>query len=270
MTIPGSLSQPVSSAKAPYVFRLEQDIADTVAAPLYKPGGVSLSLASGDTATLKFATHKAGGSGIKTINSSSLDASAETATFAFTATHVADPALYLGRITIKSSAGTAKSRVPVFVEVAPDILADNTDWPVTIDAVREKVMDRAAADNRVLDATEWEDGDIANALFAACDHWNEVAYPRLPMYTPTDCIYREQLMLAATGRCYLDKAQNLQRNRLPALGEGMKVDDYEHRIALYVDEGKRLWEMWQAFVMRTLRESQYSQWVGDSRNLYYS
>jgi len=268
MSIPGSLSQAVSTAKAPYVFRLKQSVAEAVTAPLYKQGGAAPSLDTGYTATLAWATHRES-SDRTTLDSTSLTVADEEAVFTFTTTHTADPKLCIGRIDIKNASGTTVDRLPCYLEVEPDLLDTNDSFPVTIDNVRARLQDRAAADNRVLDAFEFEDGEIAEAIMGAVDLWNEIAYPGLPMYTATTFLYREQLILAAVGRVYLNKAANLQRNRLPALGEGMKVDDVEHRVALYQQEGTRLWEEWKAYIVARIKQVRYAEWVGDSRSEYY-
>lgn len=268
MSIPGSLSQAVSADRAPYVFRLQQAVAETVAAPLRRVGGDTPSLAAGYTATLAMATHR-GGSDRVDLDSTSLSVDDGTATFSFTTTHTAEPSLMVGRIAIKNSSGTTLERVPCFVEVEPDILSTNDNYPVTLDSLRSRLMDRAAGDNRVLDDYEFEDGEIAAALMTTVDHWNEVANPGLPMYTATTFPYREKLKDGAMGRLYLDKANGLQRNRLPALGEGMQVDDVEHRVKLYLEAGSQLWRQWQEFVTAKIKQERYADWIGDTRSVYF-
>jgi hypothetical protein len=268
MSVPGSLAQAVSYARAPYVFRLRQGIAETIVAPLRRQGGASPALASNYGAELAMVSHQ-GASGRVVLAAASVDSAAATATFVFSATHVASPALLLARINIENATGTAVDRLPCFVEVAPDFLEDNSDFPVTIDAVRDDLQDRSAADNRVLDATEFEDGEIASALFKAVDHWNEVAYPGLPMYTATSFPFREQLRRAAKGRAMLDRGGNLQRNRVPSMGEGLQVDDVQHRIELYMKEGQALWDEFRAFVTAKIQMHRYAQFLGDTPSRYY-
>jgi len=269
MSVPGQLTWSPRSNLAPYVFRLQQSIGcDVSSVPINTLDGSSYTLVSGDVISLILSETKASSpyySGVSTA----IDVSGNTATFTFTSGELLEPGHYIGKMTIHRSGTTPVKRISCYAEIEPDLLSTNDVDPLTIDEVRNSIMDRGSLDNRLLDTTEFEDGDIVRAMFTVIGFWNENVYPDQPAYSVISFPYREHLLTGILGKMYMDKGQQLMRNIIPIAAEGLQADDSSNRAKFYLDKGKALWDEWMSWCVAEIKRDGMASWIGDSRSRHF-
>lgn len=117
-------------------------------------------------------------------------------------------------------------------------LMDNLG-PPTINEIRMTLMDSSAAENVLLDAVEFSDEQVLDAIKAPVETWNETP-PPIEVYTTRNFPYRRQWKEGIIARLLMTAAHNYRRNRLSHQAGGVTVDD-KNKEREYLADGSRLW-----------------------------
>lgn len=96
----------------------------------------------------------------------------------------------------------------------------------TIAEIRNRLRDSAPEDNYLLHMTEWDLGEVAEAIVRAVDLWNN-SLPILPIATFTTSTFPKPsaLMDGVVAYLYQAAAHNYRRNHLAYAAAGVSIDD---------------------------------------------
>jgi len=95
--------------------------------------------------------------------------------------------------------------------------------------VRFFLMDRIADDNFLLEAVEFTDEEVNNAMVLAVDKYN-ATLPLVNTYTSDNFPYRYEMLLGASAILLKIKAINMMRNNLNyQTSDGVAINDLEKR-----------------------------------------
>lgn len=121
---------------------------------------------------------------------------------------------------------------------------------LTIQEVRMALIDTCAADNHLLNATEFSNSDIVEAIISPLRLWNETA-PFIDFVADSRTFpFRENWRNATIALLLRRMATNYMRNRLPSSGGGLSVDD-KNKYAPYLQLSQMMFDEWRQFVIST-------------------
>lgn len=118
--------------------------------------------------------------------------------------------------------------------------------PPTLQEIRMRLMDSAAAENLLLDDLEFSSEQIALALTEPVRLWNETP-PPIETFTTRDFPFRGAWISGVMAQLHLMAATNYRRNRLRHQAAGVAVDDLGKEPE-YLAEGRRLWDEYRAWL----------------------
>lgn len=161
-----------------------------------------------------------------------------------------EPGMYLANLMIHKPSGdeTPDPLLHVtryYVSVEP---SGNYNGVVTIPEIRFHLTDTCAQQNELLDAFEYSDGDIINAIHSCVDYFNGCLGGRGAKYTPANFPPDGRYFLKQGVASYLlrSRAVLLARNTLPYNAGGVSIDD-QNKSKIYLDMASMFnqdWVMW--------------------------
>lgn len=118
--------------------------------------------------------------------------------------------------------------------------------PPTLQEIRMALADSSSAENLLLDAPEFGDDQIAQAIIRPLQYWNE-AKPPIPPFDTRNFPFKENWLRAITGQLLVMAAHNYRRNHLPYQAGGVSVDD-KNKEKEYLAAAQLINQEWQTFV----------------------
>lgn len=155
------------------------------------------------------------------------------------------------QLTIYNELGTALYQItPYWLHIRPSLNLSRAG-SLTLMEVRMVLADACPSQNKLLDALEFSDEEIAIFIRRAVDEFNEKYEPRTT-YTCLTFPWRYHWSLATAGYALRAKAIQLERNNLTYSAGGVTVndDDYANSYQRFAAE---LLEEWQRFIVSMKR-----------------
>jgi hypothetical protein len=148
--------------------------------------------------------------------------------------------------------------------------SERTNTPITISEVRMLLLDRAPADNSLLDDFEFSDAEIVFAIRRPVDEWNEML-PQIEGYqfTPATFPYRYNWMNAAASELLRMASRKLIRNKLDYNAGGLSVND-KARGPVYAQLAEQMHLEWTAWCRHEKARINAENCYGSiTSNIYY-
>lgn len=139
--------------------------------------------------------------------------------------------------------------------------------PPTIREIRAMIMDSDVGENSLIDALEFSDDQIMQALTEPIRMWNETP-PPIETFNTRNFPFRGAWMCGVKAALHAMGAHHYRRNFLQTAGGGVQVAD-KAKEKEYNAESDKLWAQYKEWLMRKKAEINMKKMMGYSLSTYY-
>lgn len=177
-------------------------------------------------------------------------------------TDMSKPGLWWGAIQIFNPLGYLVDQVQCRVMVTRSATSVSDNAPLTVEEVRDFLMDRCPEDNRLLMAEQFTDDQIINAMVHPIEEWNDTA-PCIGTFTTVTFPWNRPHLLGTASWLMQTAAINQIRNNATYQAGNTTVNDSD-KGPVFLQIADKLGGEWKAWLVAKKRELNIRQGWGSS------
>ena len=172
------------------------------------------------------------------------------------------PGLWHGTIQLLNPQEQIVDEITCRLLIKKSATGTSRNTPITVEEVRNFLMDRCPEDNRLLFDTQYTDEQIINAMAMPIDDWNDTP-PCIQYFSPVTFPWRRPLIIGTAAALLNTHAFNQFRNEAAYQAGNVTVND-SNKGPIYLQLAQQLHQEWKHWMVSKKRELNIQRGWGSS------